>query len=715
VLAFGVAGWSLGVAMWTYYNLDRQMTDISVLSPADAAFLLLPIAGCVAMVLFPADLAGHSRIRLVLDGVIVEGSLFLIAWVLVLQNLFDSHSGNSGALGLSLASSVIDVVALTVALMVLTRAKTGERAPLTLIAVGVALMAVSDTTFLGLLVHHAYGFTNLVVVGWAGAMVALAIAGLVSLRIPPVVADPAVPLMSPVSLWLPYVPVVVATPILTATYLPKVTSGPVAAVAMVVVAAVLGRQFMVVATNRRLLHQVADQALRDPLTGLANRTLFADRLTHAVQLRVHDRRPLAVISVDLDDFKLVNDSLGHPAGDVVLSTVAERLLACVRPGDTVARLGGDEFAVLVEGDVDHVHAIAYRIIEAFEQPFVVDGDELMIRPSAGIAVASRDDPDVSADTLLKHADVAMYSAKRAGGDTVHTFSSGMRLIDPAGLGLPVDPLSGVPSTGAAAVRLLVELREAIDQNRLTVMYQPKFDLRTAAIVGVEALLRWPHPRRGMLSPDQFLPLIRQHGLMRAVTDLVLAQALDGAAQWHARGVHVPVAVNLFAPSLGDLTLPTKIRRVLAERGLPADALILEITEDLLLEDIGRARKVLETLRTPGIRIALDDFGTGYSALSYLRDLPIDEVKLDREFVAPVLSDPRAAAIVRAVIELAHALEVTTVAEGVENAETAWKLREYGCEIGQGFYYSPPLDALAVLDLLSSPLQQRCREAALQGR
>ena len=213
-------------------------------------------------------------------------------------------------------------------------------------------------------------------------------------------------------------------------------------------------------------------------------------------------------------------------------------------------------------------------------------------------------------------------------------------------------------------------------------------------------MRWPHPDRGLLFPEEFLPLVRQHGLMRAVTERVLAQALDDAATWHRQGAWIPVSVNLFATSLADMTLPAHIVEALVSRELPADALILEITEDLVVEDMAGAHAMLTTLRGHGIRIALDDFGSGYSALRYLRDLPIDEVKLDGDFIAPILDDSRAAAIVHAVIDLANELGVTTVAEGVESAETAAALRGYGCEIAQGFYYSPPITAAAVLDLLT---------------
>jgi EAL domain-containing protein (putative c-di-GMP-specific phosphodiesterase class I) len=276
---------------------------------------------------------------------------------------------------------------------------------------------------------------------------------------------------------------------------------------------------------------------------------------------------------------------------------------------------------------------------------------------------------------------------------VHTFS------------IEMDPVIADEPDDEDGTRLVDQLRRAIDNMELALVYQPKFDLRDGFIVGVEALVRWPHPSLGVLIPDNFLPLVRRHGLVASVTELVLARALDDAAVWRAHGHRVPVAVNISAPSLSDLDLPDRIVRELARRGLDADLLTVEITEDFIVENIDRARTVLNRLRAHGIRVAIDDFGAGYSALWYLRDLPIDEVKLDREFVGPILVDRRAAAIVRAVVDLAHELGLTTVAEGVEDVDTATKLGEYGCDNVQGFFCGPPVGAPDILELLAG--EKRC--------
>ena len=479
-------------------------------------------------------------------------------------------------------------------------------------------------------------------------------------------------------------------------------SPPLLVAALVLVFAVLIRQFIVADENRRLLVAVAEQAFRDPLTGLANRALFLDRLTHAVAMQIRDGRTVSVLSVDLDDFKLVNDSLGHPAGDALLVEAAERIGACVAAGDTVARLGGDEFAVLVEDGPVAPLVIGDRLAEVFDAPFVLDGHEVHVRPSIGVASRTPDaDVDTGPETLLKHADVAMYSAKRSQHGGVHAYTADMDLIDVGEIDPPRERDVKAKRYGSAGLQLFAQLRRAIDRAELTLVYQPKFSVESGRMAGVEALVRWEHPERGLLLPDDFLPLARQNGLMGALTEAVMQRAVGDAGDWRARGADIPFAVNLFPPSLCDLELPGRIAGILADGGLQAEYLTVEITEDFLLGNIRRAREVLVHMRGLGIRISIDDFGSGYSALSYLRELPIDELKLDRELIAPILEDERAEAIVCAVVDLTHRLGMTCVAEGVENAATAARLATYGCDLVQGYHCGPPVPASQVLDI--SPL------------
>ncbi len=695
-MTVALVAWGIGEAIWTYYEL--VLDQVPYPSVADAAYLMFPVGACVALLLFPSDQAGPFRGRVFFDGLIVAGSLFLVSWVTILGPLYSAGGTDPLAFAVSLAYPLSDVVVLTLAAVVLVRSGVDHRLTLTLLTVGLACIALSDSMFTYLSAKSQYVSGNVIDIGWVAGLLIIAVAAAASRQTTNDTSDsPELPGWA--SIWLPFAPLLLAAIIAAAQPVPLLKSQPVEIVAGLLVIAVLVRQFLAVSENRRLVAAVAQQALRDPLTGLANRALFNERLDHAMALRERDGIAVGVVAVDLNDFKLVNDSLGHPVGDKLLTGVATRMLNSVRAGDTVARLGGDEFSVVVEGSTDAAHFIAHRVVESFERPFVIDGHELLMRPSVGLAIAEPDEPGLSADELLRRADTAMYCAKRARTRGVETYHPEMHVVS----GGELDVLGGAPSSassgGLAAIQLLGDLRQAIADSELILVYQPKLDLRTSRIVGVEALLRWPRPDGEVLTPEEFLPLVRRHGLMAAVTERVLNCALDDALVWHTASYDVPVAVNLFAPSLANLGITTKITDALACRGLDPAALTVEITEDMFLDNIDRTRVVLNELRRTGIRIAIDDFGTGYSALSYLRDLPIDEVKLDRHFVAPILTDPRGAAVVRAAIDLAHVLGLTTVGEGIEDAATADHLRDFGCDIGQGFFFSPPVTSEQLVEML----------------
>lgn len=696
-LAGGLGAFTLGAVIWRYYKFVGHKAPFP--SAADAAYLILPITVGVALLLMATGLSRTSRTRLMLDALIVAGSFTIVAWIVVLDEIWRMAGRNQLKIAVAISYPVLGVAVLTVAVLVLARAQPGQRLTLALLTVAMLGITISDGVFIYLAATHRPTGAQVLDIGWLVGLLLFTAAAITGRRFSyreAVVARPP----SWASIWLPFVPVAAASLAVYFESPQRLKSGPVPIVGIVLLVAFTARQLLVMCENRSLLATVAEQALRDPLTGAANRVVFHDHLNHAMQMRRRDGLSVGVLSMDLDDFKVVNDTLGHPVGDELLSLVAARILGSVRAGDTVARLGGDEFAVLIEGRVDHSQLIAHRVVEAFDRPFVIDGQDLLIRPSVGLAVAEADEPDLAAAELLRRADIAMYSAKRSRTGDVHTFNAEMLLIESVDSDLFDRPASAPVLGGAKAIRLLGELRQAIVQFELILVYQPKFDLRTGAIVGVEALVRWPHPERGLLGPDDFLPLVRRYGLMGPITDLIVNRALDDALQWRAASLDMPVAVNIFAPSLSDLRLPGKIAKALAERKLSASMLTVEITEDLFLDDMERTKTVLNQLQEHGIRVAIDDFGSGYSALSYLRDLPIDEVKLDRNFIAPILVDPRAATVVRAVVDLAHVLGLTIVAEGVEDAETAARLREYGCDAGQGFFYSPPLTSEELLALLT---------------
>lgn len=701
LLAVGLAGWVVGDLIWAYYSLAKDSAPVAP-SFADAAYLILPVT-VLAALLVTASARRLTGLRPVLDGVIITSAIFLVSWVLVLRDVFASSRQDLATLVVALAYPISDVLVVSICALVLTTALPSQRPVLGFVTAGLTTMAVTDSA---LVQYSATGKTadDVLVIGWALGLVLLSVGALLGAYTP---RYETVPHEEPSRLasWLPFVPLSIAVVAGLTDLWSSSAARPILISGGILVIAAILRQMAFVADNRQLLRTVADQALRDPLTGLANRLLFADRLKHAMQMRGRDGRRVAVLSLDLDEFKLVNDHLGHPSGDAMLRAVAERLISVVPTGDTIARFGGDEFAVLMEDGPEPPDDIAQRVVEVFDKPFFVDGEEVYMHPSVGLAVTPPlDGADLSADELLRRADVAMYAAKRTGVGGVQTFTADMRHVDRAELRTNWQSAGKRRKQPVAGIQLLGQLRRAIDDDELDLVYQPKISLSTGSTVGVEALVRWPHPEHGVLTPNQFLPLVRKNGLMGAVTDVVLKRAVRDAATWFAApSCDVPVAINLFAPSLNDLDLPDHIGAALAEAELPAAALSVEITEHLLLANIRRAGSVIKRLRDNGIRIAIDDFGSGYATMSYLRELPIDELKLDRQFIAPVLHSDRAAAIVRSVIDLAHALGVACVAEGVEDRATADRLRDYGCDVAQGHYFAKPMHATA--------LRERCQLGA----
>lgn len=678
-LAIGLLGWLVGDGIWNYYELRWHTAPFP--SATAVAYLLLPIGACLAMLLLPGNRSREARGRMLIDGLIVAGSFFLVSWMTILRPMFDTMGGRGRLeFAVLLSYPVSDVVILTVAAVVLNQATGAQRRVLTVLTVGVACMAVADSGYAYLVAKGQYTGASLIDLGWAAGLLLVTVAAWVA-RGPMADGDNALELPSWASIWMPYAPLLLAA-IVTATQPVDVRrSQSVAAFSVLLVVAVLFRQYLSVRENRRLLAVVAQQANTDPLTGLGNRALFNNRLGQAMALHERGRASVGLIMLDLNGFKLVNDTFGHQAGDALLRGVAGRMRGAVRSGDTVARLGGDEFAVIVEDSSENAKLIAYRIMRSFDGPFSISGEQLEIRPSVGLAVLDQGEPTTAAEELLRRADVAMYSAKKSGADGVRTYGAAMQ--------------------EGADVRLLADLRGAIAAAELVVYYQPKYDLRTSAIVGVEALVRWPHPERGLLGPHDFLHLVREHELMWPMTELVVKKALDDVVRWRSDSIAVPVAVNLFAPLLADLELPEKIAAGLASRGLTSNALTVELTEDLLLGDLDKTREVMSQLRHNGIRIAIDDFGQAYSTFSYLRDLTVDELKLDYTFVSAISSDRRTAVVAQAILAMSHKLGMNTVAEGVVDAETAALLREFGCDYAQGYFYCPPMTSEAMTALLKT--------------
>jgi len=430
-----------------------------------------------------------------------------------------------------------------------------------------------------------------------------------------------------------------------------------------------------------LEEQLRHSALHDDLTGLANRVLFADRVEHALSRRAGEGTTPAVIFLDLDEFKAVNDTLGHRVGDELLVVVAHRLAEGVRDCDTVARLGGDEFAVLVEDlDAASCRRMLERVQEELRRPVQLDGHELTVHASLGVA---RADAVTDASSLLANADLAMYAAKAAGKDTLLEYAAVM---------------------GEDALRRLqikTELQQALRAGEIRAYFQPTVTLATGELSGFEALARWEHPRRGMIAPVEFIPLAEQTGQIVAIGRHMLAEACRSLAGWHRAHpeyAHLTVAVNLSARELQEADLVQVVAAQLREHGLAPDRLTLEVTESLLMADPVHAKRQLAALRSIGVQVAIDDFGTGYSSLSYLEELPADIVKIDKSFVDR-LSAGQPNVLVETITQLGAALDLRTVAEGIEHDSQSEILRELGCDIGQGYLYSRPVSPDEVDTLL----------------
>jgi diguanylate cyclase (GGDEF)-like protein len=435
-----------------------------------------------------------------------------------------------------------------------------------------------------------------------------------------------------------------------------------------------------IAASARKAAQLEHQARHDLLTDLPNRTLLHDRLQQALLAARRDRTPLALLMLDLDRFKEVNDTFGHHYGDLLLREVGPRLLRAVRGSDTVARMGGDEFAILLPGvGADTATAIATRLTRALAEPFLLDG--LSFDVGVSIGIAHHPEHGAAVDELLRRADVAMYIAKRTG--------SGQAFYAP-----DQDPNS------PDRLLLMGELRKAIDQDEFTLHFQPKVDLATGQVRGAEALVRWLHPQRGLVPPDQFIAIAEQTGLIRPLSRWVLGAALRQWRQWQLAGLEIEIAVNLSMHDLHDPELPTIIAGLLATWAVAPAWLRVEITESMLMADPTRALTIVTRLREMGVRISIDDFGAGYSSLAYLKRLPIDELKIDRSFVRQLATDENDATIVRSTIALAHDLGLTVVTEGVED-HAAWdRLVAFGCDGAQGYLVSRPLPAADFVAWLS---------------
>lgn len=658
--------WAVGQLYWSYVELVQRV-EVPEVSPADFFFLAFTVL--MAFAVWPSDGRHTDRLRTVLDGFVIGLSLLTISWVTSLNTLARAASGSDlpGTL-INLAYPCGDIVVLTTVLLGASR-RTGEsRSSLAAVAAAMALIAVSDSFYA--IGSAAGGFEagSITALGWTAGFGLIGCAA-VAARDRPAPGEQvrsmlrdsatAFPERSRRASALPYIPLAIALVVVTIGRLGSGVDRIAGVLLVFTFVGVLLRQYLTIRDNQALTRHLENrerelkrQAFADQLTGLPNRALFTDRVTHALELHRRSLRPLALLFIDLDDFKAVNDTLGHPVGDELVIRVAERLHGAMRNSDTVARFGGDEFAVLIEGDIDGV-TVGSRIVEALRTPFNLRSDQLSIGASIGIAEVLDNQLTPTLDELFSQADIAMYAAKRAGKGQLAIY----------------DPSMVLPEAADLQYRpLLIDAMKAGD---IDCVYQPIIDLRTGRVHSVEVLARW---RVGAetVQQDYFIKLCGRLGLLPDLTDLMLERACAQLAEWSVRCDRPDLQIGVNAPPglMTDREFPRRVGAVLGRHGLGPDRLILEITEDALLGETALAQQIAERLRRMGVQLWLDDFGTGYSSLLSLRQMSLQAVKIDIAFVANIHTDPSAERFLRALLALGRDLDLLVTAEGVELVEQA---------------------------------------------
>lgn len=668
LIGAGLASWSAGEGVWSYYELISSR-ETPFPSLADAGYLLFPVFCLGGLFVRPsAAFVGRARLRVMLDGTMVVASLFILSWATALGAVYHAGAQNWFAFMVSLAYPASDLVLITVAVLVASRATLD--AGLLLLVGGLTSMAVADSGFAYLVAAGTYETGAFTDIAWVAAFLAIGVSAL----FPDTSAEQsgARPDTS-VAIALPYLLLIAGTAAMFVAVVRKVDTPVMFAVETAAIVALLLRQLIVVLDNRRLTRDVVAQqaeltfrAFHDPLTGVANRALFHDRVAHALDLRSRSRRPVSVVFVDVDDFKSINDAFGHDAGDEVLRELARRLGQVVRAGDTVARLGGDEFAVLLEdGDPE---VVAARLLEAIDAPVAVRARPVPVRVSIGSATLDAEaeaDGDNGSDCaeLLRRADTAMYAAKRSGKGTAVSYAPGL------------------PAGDTDDLQRRIALSADVRAGRIGTAFEPIANTLTGEVVAMEALARWEYGG-APVAPADFLPLAERGGFLAELDLLVARHALEAACSPDFAAAEIIVSTNLGLGRIATTDLPARLADLMREFAVPADRLIIEVSEkdDLDAGDLGEA---LCDLRAAGVRVAIDDFGVGYSTLARMDLLRPDIVKIDKSFVEPLSSPDVPGTVLGRVIALAHDIGAVVVAEGVETERQRTVLAALGCDAIQG--------------------------------
>jgi diguanylate cyclase (GGDEF)-like protein len=683
LLAVGLTGWTL-VRLWSLVQNIAEPGRTAEVTVADVGLLTLPLCTLLALLAAatarpgPTPMFGNrDRIVLVIDSVLITGSLLAIVWSAVPGRVLRQ----AGESPLAVAYPIVDLALATMVLLLLLTRPSSDAGRTPLRLVGVALVAFGVADALRLLQPGGGLVAPLEAAGYLLGPALIVLAAW-SPPVPPGAAGADRAEADWVHLLMPYVPVIASGVVIAVR---TGTGGSLtsyeAYLGWLGLGLVVARQMFTIVDNTVLLARVSEgqqrlhhQAYHDPLTGLANRALFRERLGIALDGHRDRGRPVALLFADLDDFKLINDTFGHAMGDRLLRAIGERLLGCVPAEDLVARLGGDEFAVLLERNPAQAEPIGHRILAALREPFLIDGHTVGVGASIGLVTPEPADPALTADTLLRRADAAMYASKRRGKGNLARYVGGADGGPHADLPhLLGRALAGNPAAAG-----------------FEVYYQPIVRFSDGATVAVEALARWTDPIVGPVDPDVFVTVAERTGLVAAIDDFVLDRACaDAAALANTYGRPIDVHVNVSAARLGQQGLVEGIMRTLERRAVRPSRLVVEITETRRIPDLPRAAAAADRLRSYGVRVALDDFGSGFNALAQLHSLPVDIVKLDSTLTDVDIAPERAGALCRSVLAICAELNIAVVGEGIETPSRAHALASLGCPLGQGYLFGQP--------------------------